>query len=150
MHLNTLTEAFQPVKKSLIGPLTRAFRKHKSSDQRYVAALLLADYAAERTELLADLALDAEARQFQAILPTHKSRAEPVRVLMRAELAKAAPAKATEAEKVHDATVSQTTLREFVAILAARDSAEQVTVVDVPVRHRGAPVGSVVPLYVIG
>jgi serine/threonine protein kinase/formylglycine-generating enzyme required for sulfatase activity len=64
-------ESFRPVKNSLLEPLYAIFRNRSSerSDERMLATNLLTDYAADRPRVLADLLMDADAKQFARIYP---------------------------------------------------------------------------------
>jgi formylglycine-generating enzyme required for sulfatase activity len=97
--LGTWAGALHPVRGSLLTPLAEVFRGRKLAEHRQVAATLLADYAADRPEMLANLVLDADARQYAELLPRLKARAESVRPLLHAELAKAPAGNAADAEK---------------------------------------------------
>jgi serine/threonine protein kinase/formylglycine-generating enzyme required for sulfatase activity len=104
VQANSLTvtawaEALRPIRGALLGPLAEVFRGRKLAEKKQVAAMLLADYAADRPDLLADLALDADARQYAELLPRLKARAGAVRPLLKAELARTPAAGAADAEK---------------------------------------------------
>jgi formylglycine-generating enzyme required for sulfatase activity len=64
-------ESFRPVKNSFLEPLSVVFRNHspERSDERMFATNLLADYAADRAAVLADLLMDADEKQFARIYP---------------------------------------------------------------------------------
>ena len=64
-------ESFRPVKNSFLEPLSALFRNHspERSDERMLATNLLADYAADRPDVLADLLMDADEKQFARIYP---------------------------------------------------------------------------------
>src|SRR5262249_43342508 len=79
LYLDVWTEALRPVKDSLIPPLAEVCRGRKQPDKRYLAASVLTSYAADQPWLLADLALDADERQYALFLPRLKEAAEPLR-----------------------------------------------------------------------
>jgi hypothetical protein len=64
-------ESFRPVKRSFLEPLSAVFRNRspERSDERMLATNLLADYAADRPAVLADLLMDADEKQFPRIYP---------------------------------------------------------------------------------
>src|SRR5262249_29322286 len=69
LHLGPWTEALRPVHEALLRPLGEVFRTAKSPDRRERAARLLADYAADKPDLLADLLPDADAKQYALLRP---------------------------------------------------------------------------------
>jgi serine/threonine protein kinase/formylglycine-generating enzyme required for sulfatase activity len=82
----------QPVRDRLLGPLTEVFRnKYRPEDAR-LASSILADYAADRPELLADLAMDADEKQFAVLWPRLEARREGASARLDAELLKTADA----------------------------------------------------------
>src|SRR5262249_1287102 len=78
VYLDNWSEAFLPVKKSLLVPLADIFRDRnpECASERTLATNLLADYAADQPQLLADLLMDADEKQFAVIYPRFKDRAE--------------------------------------------------------------------------
>jgi formylglycine-generating enzyme required for sulfatase activity len=80
-------EALRPVRGRLIPPLAEVFRDaRRPESERALATSLLADWAADRPDVLADLLLDADPRAFAVLFPLlQQHREEAVRVL-RAEL----------------------------------------------------------------
>jgi formylglycine-generating enzyme required for sulfatase activity len=83
--------ALRPVRERLAGPLSNAFRDRHRPDDARTAAGILADYAADQPELLAELLLEADERQWAALwprLPAHRVRAIP---LMERELQREMP-----------------------------------------------------------
>jgi serine/threonine protein kinase/formylglycine-generating enzyme required for sulfatase activity len=67
--LGAWLEGFRPVGGRLLAPLAAVFRDRRDAraGERSLAANLLADYAADRPELLADLLMDADERQFAVL-----------------------------------------------------------------------------------
>ena len=78
VYLGQWSEAFRPVKKSLLAPLADIFRDRspERASERTLATNLLADYAADQPQVLADLLMDADEKQFAVIYPKFKDRAE--------------------------------------------------------------------------
>ena len=71
VYLLYWTEAFRPVRASLLAPLSELFRDHRPEQtaERFLATNLLADYAAGNPEILAELLMDADRKQFGVIFP---------------------------------------------------------------------------------
>ena len=69
VYLGQWSEAFRPVKKSLLAPLADIFRDRnpERAPERTLATNLLADYAADQPQVLADLLMDADEKQFAVI-----------------------------------------------------------------------------------
>jgi serine/threonine protein kinase/formylglycine-generating enzyme required for sulfatase activity len=78
VYLGQWSEAFRPVNKSLLVPLADIFRDRspERASERTLATNLLADYAADQPQILADLLMDADEKQFAVIYPKLKDRAE--------------------------------------------------------------------------
>jgi serine/threonine protein kinase/formylglycine-generating enzyme required for sulfatase activity len=74
VYLLYWSEAYRPVKNSLLDPLSRIFRdpRPERTGDRNLATNLLADYAADNPQVLADLLMDADEKQFAAIFPKFK------------------------------------------------------------------------------
>jgi formylglycine-generating enzyme required for sulfatase activity/tetratricopeptide (TPR) repeat protein len=88
LHLGPWIKAFQPVRKVLIGPLGEVFRGQRLAEHKQVAAIVLADYAKDQPNLLADLLLDADPRQYASLWPVVKKHQEQATRRMRQELAR--------------------------------------------------------------
>jgi formylglycine-generating enzyme required for sulfatase activity len=91
LNLRAWLEGFRPVKERLLPALAAVFRdRERRETERSLATDLLADYAAEKPDLLADLILDADEKQFAVLfsrLQAHGARGLRV---PRAELEKRA------------------------------------------------------------
>jgi formylglycine-generating enzyme required for sulfatase activity len=87
-HLGTWAEALRPVRSALLAPLGEVFRGKRLAEQKQVAARVLADYAADRPEVLADLLLDADPGQYAVLAPVLQRHRERAAELMRRELAR--------------------------------------------------------------
>ncbi len=94
VYLGQWSEAFRPVKNSLLVPLADIFRDRSSerASKRTLATNLLADYAADQPQVLADLLMDADEKQFAVIYPKLKDRAEHGLPLLAAALDTKLPA----------------------------------------------------------
>ena len=82
-------QALQPAKHQLVEPLV-AIHRNQSQDQqqRYFATETLADYAADQPQLLADLLMDADEKQFAIIYAKFKNHGERGRTILASELDK--------------------------------------------------------------
>jgi serine/threonine protein kinase/formylglycine-generating enzyme required for sulfatase activity len=82
-------ETLRPIGVHLLAPLAEVFRNPKRSEsERSFATSILADYAAAKPELLADLCMDANARQFAVLFPRIKLVAEQAQVVFSGALKK--------------------------------------------------------------
>jgi formylglycine-generating enzyme required for sulfatase activity/serine/threonine protein kinase len=89
LHLGLWIEGFRPVKDKLLRPLGDVFwdRTEGRGAERTVATNILAEYA-DRPEDLADLLLDADARQFAVLYPKLAAHGEASQAPLNAELDK--------------------------------------------------------------
>jgi eukaryotic-like serine/threonine-protein kinase len=94
LYLGQWSEAFRRVKKSLLVPLADIFRDRNTerASERTLATNILADYAADNPQLLADLLMDADEKQFAIIYPKFKDRGEQGLPLLTGEIDKKLPA----------------------------------------------------------
>jgi eukaryotic-like serine/threonine-protein kinase len=69
VFLSAWMEGLRPVRSKLLGPLAAVFRDHRQerTPERTLATSILADYAADRPEVVADLLLDADEKQFAGV-----------------------------------------------------------------------------------
>ncbi len=92
LHIGLWAEALRPVSQTaLLAPLAEVSRGRRLAERRHVAATLLSDYAADRPELLAEVALEAEPRQWATLFPKLAAHRERALALLRRELAQPAP-----------------------------------------------------------
>ncbi|MBY0527275.1 MAG: SUMF1/EgtB/PvdO family nonheme iron enzyme [Gemmataceae bacterium] len=96
--LGLWADALRPVRSALIGPLGKVFRG-PPGERRSLAANLLADFAAGRPDLLADLLLDADAGQYVTLMSRLQAHPERAAVRMEAELAKSVTVSASEDDR---------------------------------------------------
>jgi formylglycine-generating enzyme required for sulfatase activity len=91
LHLGQWVEALRPVRDHLIPPLGRVFRGEEPelSAYRQVAASVLADYAADRPDVLADLLVDGDERQYAVLFPKVQAHRDRAVARLRAELDRA-------------------------------------------------------------
>jgi serine/threonine protein kinase/formylglycine-generating enzyme required for sulfatase activity len=85
-------EALRPVRGQLLPQLSAVYRDATRRDaERSLATDLLADYAADNPQVLADLLLDADDKQFAAIFTKFKEHGEQGLLLLNAEIDKKPP-----------------------------------------------------------
>jgi eukaryotic-like serine/threonine-protein kinase len=90
VFLGSWSEEFRPVKARLLGPLSDVFREQQPerTAERTLATNLLADYAADQPQVLADLVMDADEKQFAIIFTKLKERGEDGLSLLQGEVDK--------------------------------------------------------------
>jgi hypothetical protein len=90
VFLGQWSEAFKFVKGHLLSPLSVTFRDHQPerAAERTLATNLLADYAADNPQVLADLLMDADEKQFAAIYPKFMQQSERGLPVLTAEIDK--------------------------------------------------------------
>jgi serine/threonine protein kinase len=81
-------QALRPIQAHLLLPLTRVFRGEDKELAKYrlAAASVLADYAGDRPQMLADLLFDADEKQYEVLRPAVMKHVEPVAARMEREL----------------------------------------------------------------
>jgi eukaryotic-like serine/threonine-protein kinase len=94
-------EALRPERERLLGPLAAVFRDRTEGRTAEVqlATSVLADYAADRPTLLADLLMDADNKQFAALFPKLEANPGPAKALLVDTLKRPLAAEKTEADK---------------------------------------------------
>jgi formylglycine-generating enzyme required for sulfatase activity len=93
VHLAAWMEAFRPVRAQLRAPLAAIFREPQRRDvERSLATEILADYAADQPQVLADLVLDADARQLGVLYPRLRELGEQCLPLLSGEIDRKLPA----------------------------------------------------------
>jgi hypothetical protein len=93
VYLLYWSEAYRPVKDSLLAPLAGIYRyrRPERAAERTLATNLLADYAADNPQLLADLLMDADDKQFAVVFPKLKDRGEQALAILSGEIDKKLP-----------------------------------------------------------
>ena len=87
LALGTGKELLRPIRRLLVDPLLEVFLDGKRSDaERATAFALLADYAGDRADVLAELACEADDQQHALLLPRLRPHQDIVAALMRREL----------------------------------------------------------------
>lgn len=94
VFLGQWSEAFQPVKLSFMKPLTDIFLDHAEdlTSERTLATSLLSNYAADRPQVLADLLMESDGKQFAVIFPKFESISESGLPFLLNEIDKSLPA----------------------------------------------------------
>jgi formylglycine-generating enzyme required for sulfatase activity len=91
-HYATLLDQLRPVRAQLLRPLTAVYRSTaKPEAERSFATTILADYAADQPDVLANLLMDADEKQFAVLFPKLQGRAEAALAPLHAELDLKAP-----------------------------------------------------------
>jgi len=100
IYLGFWIAACQPVKTHLVRPLSGIFRDTKRRDsERTLATNILAEYAGDQPEMLADLLLEGDDKQFAVLFPKLKDHRDRGLILLSGELDKQVPAGAKEDDK---------------------------------------------------
>ena len=101
VYLGQWSEAFRPVKKWLRIPLADIFRDRNAerAAERTLATNLLADYCADQPQVLADLLMDADDKQFAVIYPAFAAQGERGLPVLTGEIDKKLPPDAQEDAK---------------------------------------------------
>jgi serine/threonine protein kinase/formylglycine-generating enzyme required for sulfatase activity len=94
VYLGQWSALYRPVKNALVDPLSTIFRDQRPerAGERNLAASILADFAADNPQVLADLLMDADDKQFAAIYPKLQQRSEQGVPLLTGEIEKKLPA----------------------------------------------------------
>ena len=91
IQLGPWIEALRPVRGSLTSPLSTIFQeKDRSESEHKLATNILADYAGDDPERLADLIMVADPKAYLSLFPVAEKQAEQILPVFRAELAKQA------------------------------------------------------------
>jgi formylglycine-generating enzyme required for sulfatase activity len=101
VYLGLWSEAFRPVKARLLSPLSDIFRDRKPerTAERMLATNLLAEYAADRPQFLADLLMDADQKRFAALYPKFRELGERGVRVLTGEVDRKLPPDATEEDR---------------------------------------------------
>jgi eukaryotic-like serine/threonine-protein kinase len=94
IFLRTWIEAFRSVRGRLLGPLSKVYRDRKSgrsSEERTWATNILADYAADDPDILSDLLMDADRKQFAILFPRLKKHPDRGPTLLQREIGRRLP-----------------------------------------------------------
>jgi serine/threonine protein kinase/formylglycine-generating enzyme required for sulfatase activity len=86
-HYAPLLEMLRPVRHTLVPPLAEVFRQRQRPDsERSFATTILAEYAADQPQLLADLLMDADEKQFAVLYAKFKEQGERGLLVLTGEI----------------------------------------------------------------
>ncbi len=86
-----LIETLRPIRQHLLTPLALIFRNtERSESERTFATTILADYASDDPNRLAELLMAADTKAYVSLFPVAEKRAEQVLPVLQAELARKA------------------------------------------------------------
>jgi hypothetical protein len=101
MYLAVWLDLLRPVRVKLLAPLSAVYRETRRRDvERSLATDILADYAADQPEVLADLLMEADAKQFTLIYPKFKEKREQGLPVLIDEINKKLPSSDEKRERV--------------------------------------------------
>ena len=84
----SLMEMLHPIRKQLLASLATTFRDPQRKTERYFTTNILADYASDQPNLLADLLMDSDFKAYAAFFPIAQAQAAKTLPLFQAELLK--------------------------------------------------------------
>jgi formylglycine-generating enzyme required for sulfatase activity len=94
-HYPPLLAMLRPIRRTLVAPLAEVFRQRQRADsERSFATTILADYAADQVQLLADLLMDADDKQFAVLYVKFKEQGERGLPMLTSEVDRKLPADA--------------------------------------------------------
>jgi serine/threonine protein kinase/formylglycine-generating enzyme required for sulfatase activity len=92
VYLATWKDSLRPVRLQLLTPLSAVFRDTKRREtERSLATDILADYAVDQPQVLADLLMDADMQQFAVIYPSFMQQGERSLSVLATEIDKKLP-----------------------------------------------------------
>jgi serine/threonine protein kinase/formylglycine-generating enzyme required for sulfatase activity len=92
VYLSMWMDSLRPVRDKLLPQLSAVYRDRTRPEvERSLATDILADYASDQPERLADLLMDADAKQFAAIYPKFQEKSERGLPLLAGEINKRLP-----------------------------------------------------------
>jgi formylglycine-generating enzyme required for sulfatase activity len=116
-------EVYRSVRDSFLKPLTKVYRDalpDRAAD-RSLATSLLADYAADDPQVLADLLMDADEKQFAVIYPKFEEQGEKAVQHLTGEIDKKRPAKLPFSDKDRE-TLAKRQANAAVALLRMKQA----------------------------
>jgi serine/threonine protein kinase/formylglycine-generating enzyme required for sulfatase activity len=121
-HYATLLDQLRPVRASLLLPLTELYRtKEKPEAERSFATTILADYAADKPEVLSDLLMDGDEKQFGVVFPRLREHGEKALALLTGEIDKIPPAQLPTSDEKRE-TLAKRQANAAVALLKLNQS----------------------------
>jgi serine/threonine protein kinase/formylglycine-generating enzyme required for sulfatase activity len=101
VFLSVWMDSLRPVRAKLLPQLAVIYRdKSRRETERSLATDILADYAADQPEVLADLLMDADEKQFAVIFAPYRGQGEKGLALLTGEIDKKLPATDAKREKL--------------------------------------------------
>ena len=98
-HYAPLIETLRPVRARLVASLSRTFREGNLESERSLATSILSDYAADRSDVLADLLMDATPPQFAILFPQVQAVTAQALTVLETELIRTLTFEAKEDDK---------------------------------------------------
>src|SRR5271157_5506442 len=131
-----LKEMLRPIRKQLLASLATTFRDPQRKTERYFATNILADYASDQPNLLADLLMDSDFKAYAAFFPIAQEQAAKTLPLFQAEIRKQAtiPDSDKDSELVKD-QLAERQARAAVALLRMGKAGEIIPLL----RHSADP-----------
>jgi len=104
VYLGQWSEAYRPVRQALLAPLSDYFkdRSPEKAAERTLATNLLADYAADNPQVLADLLMEADEKQVARLFPLVEKRSVECLAMLTGEIDKKAKVSAIEDKMVFE------------------------------------------------
>ena len=100
VYLSLWLDSLRPVRVKLLAPLSVVYGSLARREvERSLATDILADYAADQAQVLANLVMDADAQQFAVIYPKFKEQGERGLHVLSSEIDRKLPADAKEEDK---------------------------------------------------
>jgi hypothetical protein len=98
VFLGQWSEAFRPVRDRLLPQLSEIFRDHRPerTAERSVATSLLADYVSDQPQVLAELLMDSDDKQFSAVYPKFEGQGDRGLPFLADEVGKELPSVSTD------------------------------------------------------
>src|SRR5207247_780184 len=92
VFLGLWMEGYRPIKGKLLASLARVYRDANGREsERTLAANILAEYAADQPQVLADLLMDADYKQFAVIYPSLNNQGRRGWLVLNAEIERKLP-----------------------------------------------------------
>ncbi|MBI1913292.1 MAG: SUMF1/EgtB/PvdO family nonheme iron enzyme [Planctomycetes bacterium] len=88
LHAAVWSAGLRDVKESLLAPLAEGFRDRERPAEQRLATSVLADYAADKPDMLATLLLDADPKQYAILFPVLQRYRDQAVQRMRQEIAR--------------------------------------------------------------
>ncbi len=138
LHLSLWMESLRPVRTNLLPQLSAVYRDSgRRETERSLATDILADYAADNPQVLADLLMDADDKQFAAIYPKFKDRSEQGLPLLTGEINKKLPSDLPSSDEQRE-TLAKRQANAAVALLQDEPAGEGLAALEALSRSEAA------------